>query len=82
MKNTESFVANAAEFQGDERDIVFLSMVDDPPENGALTLREDGQRKIYKNAITLQSVALEISCGLCIQLTRRNISNQEIYASG
>jgi len=38
----------AANLQGDERDIVFLSMVDSPPEEGLLTLRAAGQRDIYK----------------------------------
>lgn len=33
---------NASQFQGDERDIVFLSMVDGPPEEGRLTLKGEG----------------------------------------
>jgi very-short-patch-repair endonuclease len=39
---------NAAQFQGDERDIVFLSMVDGPPDDGQLTLRDAGIREMYK----------------------------------
>lgn len=39
---------NAAQFQGDERDIVFLSMVDGPPENGQLPYRDAGPKDIYK----------------------------------
>ena len=39
---------NAAQFQGDERDVIFLSMVDGPPDDGQLTLREDGTRGMYK----------------------------------
>ena len=39
---------NAAQFQGDERDIVFLSMVDSPPNDGKLPLRSDGPRDRYK----------------------------------
>jgi very-short-patch-repair endonuclease len=39
---------NAAHFQGDERDVVFLSMVDGPPEDGMLVLRDAGPRDIYK----------------------------------
>jgi very-short-patch-repair endonuclease len=39
---------NAAHFQGDERDIIFLSMVDDPPHDGQLTLREAGPKNIFK----------------------------------
>ena len=39
---------NAAQFQGDERDIVFLSMVDGPPEDGKLSRRGAGTRDLYK----------------------------------
>lgn len=31
---------NSAQFQGDERDVMFLSMVDDPPEHPPLALRQ------------------------------------------
>lgn len=39
---------NAAQFQGDERDVIFLSIVDGPPQDGNLPLRDSGQRDIYK----------------------------------
>jgi very-short-patch-repair endonuclease len=39
---------NAAQFQGDERDIIFLSMVDGPPEDGQCRLLSNGPRDIYK----------------------------------
>ena len=39
---------NAAQFQGDERDVIFLSMVDGPPEDGQLTYRDAGPKDIYK----------------------------------
>jgi very-short-patch-repair endonuclease len=39
---------NAAQFQGDERDVVFLSMVDGPPDDGQLALRDAGPKDIYK----------------------------------
>ena len=39
---------SAAQFQGDERDVVFLSMVDGPPDNGQLPKREEGPRGLYK----------------------------------
>lgn len=39
---------NAAQFQGDERDVVFLSMVDGPPDDGQLTYRDAGPKDIYK----------------------------------
>ena len=38
----------AANLQGDERDVVFLSMVDSPPDEGMLTTRAAGARDIYK----------------------------------
>ncbi|NVZ09042.1 AAA family ATPase [Allochromatium humboldtianum] len=39
---------NAAQFQGDERDVIFLSLVDGPPDDGKLPLRDTGPRDIYK----------------------------------
>lgn len=39
---------NAAQFQGDERDIIFLSMVDGPPTDGQLTMRDAGPKDLYK----------------------------------
>jgi very-short-patch-repair endonuclease len=39
---------NAAQFQGDERDVIFLSMVDGPPEDGQLALRNEGPKDLYK----------------------------------
>jgi very-short-patch-repair endonuclease len=39
---------NAAQFQGDERDVVFLSVVDGPPNDGLLTMRDAGPRDLYK----------------------------------
>jgi very-short-patch-repair endonuclease len=39
---------NAAQFQGDERDVIFLSMVDGPPENGPLSYRDSGPKDLYK----------------------------------
>lgn len=39
---------NAAQFQGDERDVVFLSMVDGPPDDGQLSNRDEGPRGLYK----------------------------------
>lgn len=39
---------SAAEFQGDERDVVFLSMVDAPTGNGPLTLRNEGAGSMFK----------------------------------
>jgi very-short-patch-repair endonuclease len=39
---------NAAQFQGDERDVVFLSMVDGPPDDGQLVFRDAGPKDLYK----------------------------------
>ncbi len=39
---------NAAQFQGDERDVIFLSMVDGPPDDGQLSYRDAGPKDIYK----------------------------------
>jgi very-short-patch-repair endonuclease len=39
---------NAAQFQGDERDVVFLSMVDGPPEDGQLARRDAGPKDLFK----------------------------------
>ena len=39
---------NAAQFQGDERDVIFLSMVDGPPDDGQLSLRAAGPKDLYK----------------------------------
>lgn len=39
---------SAAQFQGDERDVVFLSMVDSPPSEGRLAFRGDGPQNVFK----------------------------------
>jgi very-short-patch-repair endonuclease len=39
---------DAAQFQGDERDVMFLSVVDSPPENPPHNLRQEGPKKIFK----------------------------------
>ena len=39
---------NAAQFQGDERDVMFLSMVDMPGANGPLPLRQEGSDNTFK----------------------------------
>ncbi len=38
----------AAQFQGDERDVIFLSMVDGPPEEGRHWMTGDGPAKRYR----------------------------------
>lgn len=44
---TKAFCGNAAQFQGDERDVIFLSMVD-TPRGGPLPLRAGGARDLFK----------------------------------
>jgi hypothetical protein len=39
---------NAAQFQGDERDVIFLSMVDGPPDDGQHVYRGEGPKDIFK----------------------------------
>jgi len=39
---------NAAQFQGDERDVVFLSIVDGPPDDGQLAFRDEGKNGLFK----------------------------------
>jgi very-short-patch-repair endonuclease len=39
---------NAAQFQGDERDVVFLSLVDTPTGDGPLAMRDEGARGMFK----------------------------------
>jgi very-short-patch-repair endonuclease len=39
---------NAAQFQGDERDVIFLSMVDGPPDDGQLRLLDAGPKDLFK----------------------------------
>ncbi len=52
--STEDYVkrriqcGNAAQFQGDERDVMFLSMVDQPSGNGPLPLRQEGADNMFK----------------------------------
>lgn len=52
--STEEYVkrriqcGNAAQFQGDERDVMFLSMVDIPSGNGPLPLRQEGAENMFK----------------------------------
>jgi very-short-patch-repair endonuclease len=39
---------NAAQFQGDERDVIFLSMVDGPPDDGQLRMVDAGPKDLFK----------------------------------
>ncbi len=39
---------DAAQFQGDERDVMFLSVVDSSPERPPLPMRQEGSKKIFK----------------------------------
>ena len=47
---------NPAQFQGDERDIIFLSMVDSKDDGlGPLSLRQDGSDNMYKKRFNVAS---------------------------
>ncbi len=46
--NRNILCGNSAQFQGDERDIVFLSMVDSPKGDGPLNLRREGPDNMFK----------------------------------
>jgi very-short-patch-repair endonuclease len=39
---------DSAQFQGDERDVMFLSVVDSPPDHPPLSMRQDGPKRIFK----------------------------------
>ena len=39
---------DSAQFQGDERDVMFLSVVDSPPDQPPLSMRQEGPKKIFK----------------------------------
>jgi len=39
---------DSAQFQGDERDVMFVSVVDPPITHAPLTLRQEGPKKIFK----------------------------------
>lgn len=47
-KNRRILCGHAAQFQGDERDVMFLSVVDVPPSEPPLPKREEGPKKIFK----------------------------------
>lgn len=44
---------NSAECQGDERDVMFLSMVDVPTGTGPLPLRREGPHNIFKKRLNV-----------------------------
>lgn len=47
-KRREILCGDAAQFQGDERDVMMLSMVDAPPGEPPLPMRQEGPKKIFK----------------------------------
>ena len=53
---------NAAQFQGDERDVVFLSMVDGPPHDGKLSFRDAGPKDLYKKRYNVAVINRVIGC--------------------
>jgi len=47
-KRRQILCGDAAQFQGDERDVMFLSVVDAPPPEPPLPMRQEGPKKIFK----------------------------------
>src|SRR5271169_853220 len=47
-KHRQILCGDSAQFQGDERDVMFLSIVDTPPADPPLPLRQEGPKKIFK----------------------------------
>jgi very-short-patch-repair endonuclease len=47
-KRRQILCGDSAQFQGDERDVMMLSVVDAPPAEPPLPLRQEGPKKIFK----------------------------------
>ncbi len=47
-KRRQILCGDSAQFQGDERDVMMLSVVDAPPAQPPLPLRQEGPKKIFK----------------------------------
>ena len=47
-KRREILCGDSAQFQGDERDVMFLTVVDSPPEKPPHPMRQEGPKKIFK----------------------------------
>ena len=47
-KRRNILCGDSAQFQGDERDVMFLSVVDSPPEAPPHPMRQEGGKKIFK----------------------------------
>jgi very-short-patch-repair endonuclease len=47
-KQRQILCGDAAQFQGDERDVMFLSVVDGPPAHPPLPIRQEGPKKVFK----------------------------------
>jgi len=47
-KRRQILCGDPAQFQGDERDVMVLSMVDTPPADPPLPMRQEGPKKIFK----------------------------------
>lgn len=51
--NRQIRCGNAADFQGDERDVIFLSMVDTPSGDGPLPLQSEGANQQFKKRLNV-----------------------------
>ncbi len=52
-KRRQILCGDAAQFQGDERDVMFLSVVDAPPSEPPLPMRQEGQKNIFKKGFNV-----------------------------
>jgi very-short-patch-repair endonuclease len=48
FRRRQILCGDSAQFQGDERDVMFLSVVDSPPKQPPLSMRQEGPKKIFK----------------------------------
>ena len=47
-KRRQILCGDSANFQGDERDVMFISVVDAPPANPPMSMRQEGPKRIFK----------------------------------
>ena len=64
---------DSAQFQGDERDVMFLSVVDSPPGSHRFPCAKKDQRRFSKSGSMLLQAVHEIRCGLFTVSTMKPI---------
>ena len=74
-KSRRILCGQAAQFQGDERDVMFLSVVDAPPPSPPLPMRQEGPKKIFKKRFNVAAVVHATRCGwFIVSIMRRTLS--------